>query len=511
MTIRGLENFEPYFPSSFQNIKINKLNKETVAIDGLWFIKRYIEKKPLSTILYGNKKDYKIVTKFLDFVKTNRIDILWIWSGKDVAKKETYKCFDSGVCDYMNMEDEKAFAKWNDCITAEEHVIAVTEILKSRNISVLRAPYSACAQIAYLTKLGICKYAFADTEFLLFDGGNVLITDFVGLEKEGKVEQIRIIKKDNLMYSLSLDYQRFRSFGMLLGCDFSNTVPCNDGIFDYIRILKIVRTYGSIHKEIELFVKSKFQNTNDNIIKIYLDEFRIGEMIINDHPIMTHDGVVDPIGGSASSDNIEKIFGQKKSLSYYHDLVKLKYIPNNFMQELGLKNILSDLTEKLECISIGRTDNPIKQISQDLGICTITTPRLSIISQVLILIFIVPLQKGTIEKILCLNNKMNGSGYINIKNNALKFWYRLKTAQMLIVEKIGRFIDMKDEDLNIGLFNSLICKIPFDKMDDLCIKNNIAFLYDVILCLNANKNIPHVENVISKVQRRIKSLKKCLK
>ncbi|KAF7682797.1 hypothetical protein TCON_1984, partial [Astathelohania contejeani] len=309
----------------------------------------------------------------------------------------------------------------------------------------------------------------------------------------------------------SLDYKRFRSFGMLLGCDFSNTVPCNDDIFDHIRILKIVRTYGTVHKELKLFLKSKFRNTNDNTIKLYLEEFRVAEMIINDQPIMTHDGVVDPIGGNASSDNIEKIFGQKKSLSYYHNLAKLRCIPNNFMQELGLKNILSDFTEKLGRISIGRTDNPIKQIFQDLGICTITTPRLCIISQVLILVFIVPLQKGTVEKILCLNNKMNGSGYINIKNKALKFWYRLKTAQMLIVEKIGRFIDMKDEDLNIGLFNSLICKIPFDKMDDLCIKNNIAFLYDVILCLNANKNIPHVENVISKVQRRIKSLKKCLK
>ncbi|KAF7684094.1 hypothetical protein TCON_0730, partial [Astathelohania contejeani] len=309
----------------------------------------------------------------------------------------------------------------------------------------------------------------------------------------------------------SLDYKRFRSFGMLLGCDFSNTVPCNDDIFDHIRILKIVRTYGSIHKELKLFLKSKFQNTNKNTIKWYLDEFRIGEMIINDHPIMTHDKVVDPIGGNASSDNLERIFGQKKSLSYYHDLAKLKCIPDNFKQGLDRKNILSGLTEKLERISIGRTDNSIKQISQDLGICTITTSRLSIVSQVLILIFIIPLRKGTIEKILCLNNKMNGLGYINIKNKALKFWYRLKTAQMLIVEKIGRYIDMKDEDLNIGLFNSLICKIPFDKMDDLCIKNNIAFLDDVILCLNANKNIPHAENVISKVQRRIKSLKKCLK
>ncbi|KAF7672318.1 hypothetical protein TCON_2772, partial [Astathelohania contejeani] len=109
MTIRGLENFKPYFPSSFQNIKSNKLNGSTVAIDGFWFIKKYIAQKPLSTILYGNIKDYKIVTEFLDFAKTNRIDILWIWSGKDVAKKETLKCFDSGVSHYMNMEDEKAF------------------------------------------------------------------------------------------------------------------------------------------------------------------------------------------------------------------------------------------------------------------------------------------------------------------------------------------------------------------------------------------------------------------
>ncbi|KAF7683997.1 hypothetical protein TCON_0804 [Astathelohania contejeani] len=517
MPIRGLETFKSFYPNAFPRRPSLILRDASMAIDGFWFIKKYVTLNPLEIFLYGQTREYPELITLLDFVSSHNIDLLWIWSGVRIRKSPPTAGFEDATTAYEEGRDREAMAGWKRSLNPEDHVLPITNILQSRGISVLRAPYSATAQAAYLANIKVCNYIFAPTEFLLFEGGNKLITEFHGIKGStgtNKITCIDIICKADLMRHLSLDNSSFLGYGILLGCEFCPTMPVYSTNFDIFKILKIARTYGSICNELKLCLETNYRGIDEKLISSYMENFCTALTIIRDHPVMKQNGIVEPLSGKAVPNGFEDIFGPRASNTLYSYLAQLKIFPEMiFRTQNGnsIENILKVYISKInkkDSNLIPVITTPENFVRSYLGINAVNTSKISLINQILLIKYILPFKEQRISKILCLNQEMLGYGEVILDAELLRFLHRLKAVQRDCICMLSLMIDFKEEDLNLSLFNALICKPPFKTADQTCINNNIAFLNDALVCLEANRDTANASEAIDEIKEFIEVLEK---
>ncbi|ELA42309.1 uncharacterized protein VICG_00709 [Vittaforma corneae ATCC 50505] len=140
--------FESYgHEKALQKLPISTLENAILAIDGFWYIKKYLS--------ISNEEQFLNVSLTIDMLLKNVIElnrktsVLWIWDGIEFRQPVSIDL--GSFC--RDTSDKIIFSRFNKRFYDQElYVSVVTEKLRKHGISVMRAPYSAAAQCAYFMR-----------------------------------------------------------------------------------------------------------------------------------------------------------------------------------------------------------------------------------------------------------------------------------------------------------------------------------------------------------------------
>ncbi|TBU04994.1 hypothetical protein CWI39_0732p0010 [Hamiltosporidium magnivora] len=298
------------------------------CVDGFWFLKRYALPSNASSAYVFGLDFLTPIQKFISFVQNYSIDVLWIWDGIPIKSSKTDEYFEKAIHAYQSNDFSIFNSHLRRSIEFEEYVIPITELLRSSNISVIRAPYCAMAQASYLSKLGLCSYVFAPTDFLLFEDGEKLVTDFCNFKDI--CTQVEIITRSEILHNLKLNFYRFQSYSLLLGCEFCPTIPPFSTNFDINSVISIVGGYESVYSAARKCMEQVYNTSSDSIIvEGYLKMFVTTKSLLKFHPVMKENGAVLPLNEIDVPSGIECIFGERYADSFYEKLFNVEVSPLN--------------------------------------------------------------------------------------------------------------------------------------------------------------------------------------
>lgn len=296
--------FESYgHEKVLQKLPIDTLENTILAIDGFWYIKKYLS--------ISNEEQFLNVSLTIDMLLENVIElnkktsILWVWDGIEFRQPVSVDL--GSFC--RDTSDKIIFSRFNKRFYDQElYVDSVTEKLRKHGVSVIRAPYSAAGQCAYFMKT--CKInVFSKNDALLFaDCGKLIV------EIDFENSTVDVIDREVLFQECCLTLESFRRLALLSGCEYCSTYPLFASDFDPVKVIELLKRNtlaNDASKSYEMSPESK-----------YFSEYRQGFCIIENRPVMCLDGTIQPIEPTASSDAIEEAFGRRLSNKIYQQIFK---------------------------------------------------------------------------------------------------------------------------------------------------------------------------------------------
>lgn len=302
MPIRMFESYG--HEKVLQKVPISTLDSTIFAIDGFWYLKKYLsiasEEQFLDTSL-------AIDTLLKNLIELNKkTTVLWVWDG--IEFKQPFQGDLSSFC--RDVSDKIIISSgFNKRLYDQEFYVAyMTERLQKNGIAFMRAPYSAAAQCVYFSKYGKVS-VFSKNDALLFADCNKLIVDI-----EFENSSVDIIYRDVLFKECNLNLESFRRLALLSGCEYCATYPSFASGFDAT-------------KAIELMSKNTVENNSAKDYQMspesrYFNDYKQGFYIVESRPIMGLDGVVSVIRSTASSESLEELYGKQLPNKIYQALFK---------------------------------------------------------------------------------------------------------------------------------------------------------------------------------------------
>lgn len=303
MPIRKLEIYSDDCANS--SLPIAELESKSLAIDGFWYIKKYLKLYSESHLL----NHLSVLNNFLDPILklSKKTQILWVWDGLEFSSVRSpelndyyfQKVFDATTNGRFNSVNNRKYCKL--IFDQEFFVEEITRILKSNGISVVRAPYLASAQCVYLLKTKVVNYVFSKNDALLFADCDFLISEFHFSDSKFDVIDREVLFKKNYF-----DLEIFRRISFLSGCEFCQTVPSLVKEFDSLVVLDIV-----FNKDL-----NEYFNIPEN--KKFKEEFLNAFNIVEYSLVMLSSGEVSSIGeGDLVPCDLSTIFGKRLADSLY--------------------------------------------------------------------------------------------------------------------------------------------------------------------------------------------------
>lgn len=324
MPIRGLDQYIP--AKSQQRLPLKVLNDTIIAIDGFWYLKRYL-------VLNGREALLDLghaVSTAIDLLVTRveNTQILWVWDGLEYARTQPPRPWGSA---------EKAAALSSGprglhrAVDDESLVDTANAILRAREITVVRAPYAATAQLVYFLHERCVTYIFTKTDALLFESGTKIIVDFNF--SEGFVETI---DRGRFFNATGFNLTGFQAFGFLCGCELCPTVPSYATEFSASQIAALVRSQ-SLEEHLHAYLARDGQPSG-GADAAYLPLYYRAFVCVDFHPVMSLGGRVVCLNGQDAPSDLSVLFGRPLNSVLY--------------QELFLCNISPRL---LKCVAWGKS------------------------------------------------------------------------------------------------------------------------------------------------------------
>ena len=258
----GISNFIKLIkivdPTLIQNINITDLQNKTIVFDASLFIHKSllgIRKsmgKEIENIVEGEKisvTHVKIINNRLKKIKENNIKAIFVFDNinyfselKNNTLDKRKKIKEKMKNKYNNTSDEVLKKKYYTSVKeiTEEEYNDIVNLIKLYGFKIIIAKEEADSQCAYMSKNKLVDYIVSDdSDLLLFGSKNIIKNFTVSKNKNMNILYLnKILKKFN--YGLS----QLIELGILLGCDYTNTVK---GIgmnraFNYITKYKNIKT-----------------------------------------------------------------------------------------------------------------------------------------------------------------------------------------------------------------------------------------------------------------------------
>ena len=250
MGIKNLNKIiEEHAPNSIHKITNHHLNNKIIAIDTNIFLYKYVTaiRNTGDDLKTSSGKStshiYGIMLKIIKMLKLNIIPIL-IFDNKpselknkvildrlDIKKKAILKLNDNNeISDHNRI----SLFKQSTSISHEE-ILEVKEIAELFGIPTIIAKEESDSQCAYLSIMKMVDYVASEDMDLLVFGSKKMIKNF--LKKD-----MYYISLDDILDSSNLTIDEFIDLGILLGCDYSDTIK---GI-GMKKSWDLIKKYGSI-------------------------------------------------------------------------------------------------------------------------------------------------------------------------------------------------------------------------------------------------------------------------
>jgi len=313
---------------------ISSLENSILAIDGYWYIKKYLS--------ISNEEQFLNVSTSLDGLMKNLVElnkktsILWVWDGIELKMPFTTDL--ASFC--RDISNKIIFSKFNKRIYDQEMYAAVmTHRLREAGISVMRAPYAAAAQCAYFMKN--CKtHAFGKNDALLFADCNRLIVDI-----DYESSTIDVIDREVLFRECNLNLESFRRLALLSGCEYCATYPIFANDFDPLKAIELLKrntVADESAKGYEMFPDSK-----------YFQDYQQGFSIIESHAVMGLNGTVHIPDQKVGADTVNEIFGCRLPGRVYAEIFKCK---------IGAKTIGNKIFNRKRSYIVARLLETLEQL-----------------------------------------------------------------------------------------------------------------------------------------------------
>ncbi|ORD94839.1 hypothetical protein ECANGB1_2235 [Enterospora canceri] len=293
------------------------LKESSIAIDGFWFIRKYFEAIKRDELI-GDLEGYvhKNMRHLLELAQSS--SVLWIWDGLNYKKEFTSQT-DLCLMDIQTIYSHGQMKFGRSEAFLELLVIPINKLLEKHKIAFMRAPYSAVAQCVYFVKQNCVDYIFTKTDSFLFRDVNSVVVEF-----NFKTAMCCIFKRSEIEQALGLKRGFFRIFAIASGCDFCPTLPEIANNYSN-EVLKEMLDQSDHNDDIRMFISPLKRKIEAN------EEYKkkINEAYLNCrwHPIMSLNGVVEPLDPMSPPSDIHKIFGRKIPNVFYEELFSCKISP----------------------------------------------------------------------------------------------------------------------------------------------------------------------------------------
>lgn len=337
MPVRGLEQ-DLKERDLIIHSPIIALKNQGIAIDGAWFLRKYTPRQnPVHTLVTGkNVGAVAVIRDAVAALKRLGCRVTWVWNGLPVRRMGGgddlvplhLERVRRGWAEYSKGEKIAAHKLWSSAINYEENVNYISKVLEKMNVEVIRAPYYAMAQGAYMLESKFCNWFFGPTDFLLFEHGRKMIVDFVFADKIGSRDLVGVglIDRRVVLKALDLHLSRFQNTMLLMGCEFCSTLPPFSLGFEFKMVYGAVKDVPSVVNAIELSIEHGVTRgpgaVGDGLkgeglfirgpetTKEYLNMFLRARAIIDYHPVLNENGEL-VVQREPPTPDLSSIFGRR--------------------------------------------------------------------------------------------------------------------------------------------------------------------------------------------------------
>lgn len=234
-------------PTAIEEIAYDEFRNKVLVVDVSPLLYKFcFTSKKTSPHLDG-------IFRFLSFILQKGVIPIMVFDGPPPPEK---------------LETIKKRKKTKTINITKEMCQEVKELCKEMNVKVIQSPSEADALCCYLSKkLSNCMGVLSnDSDTLLYEANLIFDFDF-------RKDSLRVIKIENLLKVLELDYEAFRDFCILLGTDYSERIIPGCGP---VNTLKKVRE--SMDGDIVTIKLDKEQKANyDKVLKTIENQYNICE------------------------------------------------------------------------------------------------------------------------------------------------------------------------------------------------------------------------------------------
>lgn len=290
MGIKNLMNIiTKYSPNSITYTKIDKYRNKIIAIDSNLMIYKFIYAIRFNG--YDIKNGDIIVThihslllKIKGFVKYN---ITPVFVFDNIApsikqstldkRKEFHNIMNLKYYKAVTQDEKKKYYFAKSEITYQEFQDCI-DLIKLFNYTVITAPEEADSQLAELSKHNKVNYIATDDMDILVFGGNKILKNFTVSDKK-KIQEINldIFKKD-----AKLTQKELVDLGILLGCDYCNTIK-GIGVMGSYKYIQKYKTIENITENENIKMDVNYTKARDYFInppvisykKIKINKFKV--------------------------------------------------------------------------------------------------------------------------------------------------------------------------------------------------------------------------------------------
>ncbi|KAI4291082.1 hypothetical protein PAPHI01_0382 [Pancytospora philotis] len=320
MPIRGLD--QGFLARGQQRLPLKVLEDEHVAIDGFWFLKKYLQTAGKE---FAGNMAAAIEEAVKPLFELKSTKILWIWDGLDYARarrpnegevaRADAQLSRASLADSARLNSTvempapaSLWTQRGSVVNPEAYVGIATQILRRLGAAVIRAPYSAIAQCVYSLKAQCASYAFTKVDALCYTDGTKIISEFC-FKDEGHVD---IVDRNKLFAATGFNLHGFQSYAFLSGCEICPTVPSYASNFSVPQIVELARNSRELREHLlDYFVRNggdpgDFEKSDE---AEYLRQYYRAFMCVEFHPIMGIDGRLECYSTADVPADLEQIFG----------------------------------------------------------------------------------------------------------------------------------------------------------------------------------------------------------
>ncbi|KAI5181572.1 hypothetical protein NEOKW01_1748 [Nematocida sp. AWRm80] len=315
MPIRELEK-ELNTKNGIKVVGVETLEDKVLGVDGAWFVRKYSGPLKKQEVLMSGMSSgiLESVRALIEAMEEIECRIVWIWNGikPRTGMQKSYNSLridkiQEGWDLYTNHNYEKAGKVWAVSIDYEEIMQQVNQVLREKKIEIINAPYSACAQAAYMCQKNYINIYFGPTDYMLFSGSANMIVSFIFVETgngKKRITRMTTLHKEIFVKAIDVPEERLVDIALMMGCEYCPTVPEYSDQFSIEDVITTCLDYPSTSAYLR-----KIQETPEG--QAYVNKFLAGKACIEYHPVLTETGEIQTLNTVDVPYDLKRIFGKK--------------------------------------------------------------------------------------------------------------------------------------------------------------------------------------------------------